>query len=328
MEVEGRLPEHERIAALEDALKELNGLMLDAESLDTRPSPPVGAVVFIVGCARSGTTLLLQWLAASGKFEYPTNLMSRIYGSPRAGLLLQRILVDFDAKAEILPPEARTVPYTSELGKTSGASSPHEYWYWWRRFFLIDELQTLDDRALTPTVRQSFLRELGAFSRYGRPAAMKAMILNWHLPLLASLVPSSIFVHVRRDVASNAASLLDSRRRMYGNTARWYSFKPPQFPLLAVEPPEVQVVSQVLSTQAAVERGLSTVSADRCFTVDHSAFCQAPDDTWNELRWRLRLHDRDIGPYHGPKHFMRTDRPTPNWYETALSAAQRALRAT
>ena len=36
-------------------------------------------VVLVVGGPRSGSTVMMQWLASSGVFAYPSNLLSRFY---------------------------------------------------------------------------------------------------------------------------------------------------------------------------------------------------------------------------------------------------------
>ena len=45
------------------------------------PSPDRRPIILILGCARSESTLLLQLLAESGAFAYPTNFLSRFYAT-------------------------------------------------------------------------------------------------------------------------------------------------------------------------------------------------------------------------------------------------------
>ena len=73
---QGRAPEFQRNEKLEDLLRLITHPLEVAETeilkgrpLERRP------VVLIVGCARAGSTLLLQFLANSGKFGYPSNFL-------------------------------------------------------------------------------------------------------------------------------------------------------------------------------------------------------------------------------------------------------------
>ena len=60
------------------------------------PASPSRPIVFVLGAPRSGTTLLTQWLAASGHFGVPSNLLARFYEAPYIGGLVQRLLTDPD----------------------------------------------------------------------------------------------------------------------------------------------------------------------------------------------------------------------------------------
>jgi len=42
-----------------------------------------------VGALRSGTTLFMQWLANTGVFSYPTNILSQFFGAPVIGAKIQ-----------------------------------------------------------------------------------------------------------------------------------------------------------------------------------------------------------------------------------------------
>ena len=77
MDNKDRRYDFQRNIDLENLLTSLNQILEPAEksviSEYVRPKYPV---VMIVGGGRSGTTLLLQWLANTGFFAYPTNLLS------------------------------------------------------------------------------------------------------------------------------------------------------------------------------------------------------------------------------------------------------------
>ena len=108
---------HRRTKVLEELLDRVNCLFEEAElreiSQMTQPKLPV---LLIVGNPRSGTTLLYQWLAATGLFAYPSNIMSRFYRAPYIGGLLHKIL----EKSNLTATSGSTL-YISEKYFTQGA---------------------------------------------------------------------------------------------------------------------------------------------------------------------------------------------------------------
>lgn len=329
MEQAGRKPLHQRVPELERLLAELNaiveaGVLARTEAWTLRPLRPT---ILVVGCARSGTTLLMQWLAASHRFAYPTNLASRIYASPLVGALLHRALVELDVRGEIVPIDSQRIDYASNLGKTSGAAQPHEYWYWWRRFFAFGETQKVSDEALANVDVARLLHELAQLEGvFGKPVALKAMLLNWNLPFLGRTLPKPIFVNMLREPAANAASLLSARESFYGDPRIWYSFKPPEYAMLARADPDVQVAGQVLANRRAVAAGLADASDFNRLDVEYERFCADPGEVWGRIADRIQaLGGAAPGPYAGPSSFETPRRVASTRWTDALAEAERLL---
>src|SRR5688572_12271830 len=103
MENEKRNELHKRSEEVERILAELNGLLKPVQDqLAPGFSKPSHATVFIMGCARSGTTLAYQLMAKHLDCVYPSNFISRFYYSPYAGALYQKLMYDLDSKGELL----------------------------------------------------------------------------------------------------------------------------------------------------------------------------------------------------------------------------------
>lgn len=233
-------------------------------------------IVYVMGCARSGTTLIYQYLAQSGLFAYPSNFLSRFYYAPYLGAQLQKMLFDCDFRGEITS-EAHAATFASQLGKTQGALAPHEFWYFWRRFFRFGETQQLSDEELNGIDGQACVRELRALqTAFDQPLVLKGMILNWHVPYLAGLDDNSYFVIVERDVAHNAQSLLRARREFSGTENAWYSFKPPGWRDVLSLPAPHQTAWQVLATNAALEQGAAAIRPQRVCRIKYEEFCANP----------------------------------------------------
>lgn len=317
-----------RNTLLEDMLAELSADLLPAEqSLIERYRQINGMshpLVLVMGPLRSGTTLMMQWLAHSGLFAYPTNLLSRFYAAPILGAKIQLLLTDprFNFRNELadLAPPAN---FTSENGKTRGALAPNEFWYFWRRFLADPTRDTWTDDEL----RQSFdsktlLAELrGVLDVFQKPFAAKGMLFNYNIRFLDALFDKVLFIQVERDPVDNVASALEARRRQSGSENIWYSFKIPEYEVLKDLDPITQTAAQVQCINRAVSEGLSEVDAARKMTVRYEDFCRHPAAVYEELTTKLGLTDCS---YRGPAAFQPS-RASTGQDRTTIAAALKDL---
>jgi hypothetical protein len=294
--------------SLEGLLAELNGALGGAESALPLPTEPQLPTVLVVGPPRSGTTLTMQWLAASGAFAYPSNLLSRFYGSPYLGARIQQLLTDprFNYKDELSSLTAHREAFRSELGKTKGPLEPNEFWYFWRRFVPLRDPEPLGDRVVDEVGLRGGLAALEA--AFGLPFATKGILFQYDLPRFAAILPRALFVHTVRDRADNARSLLQARIAYWGDAARWFSVRPPGSERLLDATPEVQVAGQILATHRALETDLGSLPPGRSLVIDHEAFCDDPAPTWAALRERLRPLGAEL-PAAPPAAELRRSRP-------------------
>jgi len=334
MPEQSRRRRHRRNEQLEGLLADLNRDLAGAvERLPAGLGRPQLPSVFVVGCPRSGTTLMYQWLAATGLFTYPTNFVSRFPAAPWIGERIQLLLTDpdYDFHGELAGTEDMTGdPFSSRLGKTTGLLSPHEFWYWWRRFLPERDTHALSPQDLAAVDTGGMLRELAAWEAVRhRPLAMKGLILNWNLPWLADLLPGAVFVHIRRDPFFTMQSLLAARRDFSGDIRRWYSFRPPQYPDLANREPAQQVAGQVLFTEQAVSEGLAGLPAHRVIQVAYEDFCRDPQEVHTRLLASLAAAGYPVTEsYTGPDSFPVSGRIRVSAGEkTALEAAWETLSA-
>jgi hypothetical protein len=92
-----RKKEHQKNEKLEDLLILLNDVLWIAEEKAiSKFEQPQFPVLLVVGCPRSGSTLITQWLSNLGVFSYPSNLLSRFFKAPYIGALIQKMLTDPD----------------------------------------------------------------------------------------------------------------------------------------------------------------------------------------------------------------------------------------
>lgn len=314
---------------LEALLHEVNMLLTPAEEkLCNGFQQPQLPLLFIVGVPRSGTTLLLQWLAATGYFGYITNFNSRFYRAPALGAKIQQMLLDPDYAFQDelkIPDDKAHDAFHSELGKTKGLTAPNEFWYFWRRFFHFNSLQILSKAKLNEVNMSLFAAELAAMENvFNKPLVMKALMLNWHLPLLANHLNQARFIFIKRDPLYNMQSLLMARKKYFGSFDSWYSFKPAEYNFLKNLSPCHQVAGQVYYTNRSVSEGLSVVDDNRKLCLNYEEFCDNPQETWFNIQTLLKPQIKaKTLPYRGPRCFRNTNHIIPEMAvisETMISA--------
>lgn len=311
-ECSDRTEQHQRNQSLEEILQELNSLLSVPErQVEEGLKSPRWPVVFIVGPPRSGTTLLLQWLAQTGIFGYPTNLISRFYAAPYIGAKIQRLLTDpkFDFNDEFQDLR-QSIDFNSTLGKTQGLLAPNEFWYFWRRFIPNEEPRPLRPEEVEEVDESEFASSLAALeAALEKPLAMKGLILQYDLDVLASMLQNQVvFIHTYRHPFYNAQSLLKAREDYYGTRKKWYSVKPKEHEQLKDANPIEQVVGQVHFTSQALSRQLERLPGECRVEWPYESFCKNPSYYFQQLTDRLRKHGFETKrDYQGAEGFESTN---------------------
>jgi len=264
--------------------------------------PSDDPLVLVIGAPRSGTTLMMQWLASSGCFSFPSNVLSRFFGAPTVGALVHRLLCDPALQhGQELSALQESGGHQSDLGKTKGPAAPHEFWYFWRRFLPTVDIEPLGDAASQADL-SGLRHELQTIaSLLGRPFCCKGMMVQYDPPLFAEAVPEARFLYVHRDLDANARSLLRARERFFGDRRTWYSARPPGTNGLLGLTPEEQVRQQVMLTEESITDGLASMSSDRWVATSLEGFLANPQRLWGWLRTMLQTSGNSLpAQYPGP----------------------------
>ncbi len=294
---EKRTESFQRNETLESLLTEINAELWIVEKQLLKSKQPDYPVIFIVGPLRSGSTLMMQWLANSGIFAYPTNLLSRFYQAPIIGAKIQLLIADdrYNFRDE-LKDFSGPVDFSSVNGKTKGALAPNEFWYFWRRFLPFTELDFLPtEQLLQVSDTKTLIAEFsGMMNVFQKPMALKAMILNYNIDFLDQLLEKAIFIYTKRAPLCNIESALEARERQLGSIDEWYSFKIPEYPDLKNLNPYEQVAGQIYYTNKAVEEGLSKVDEHKKITIQYEKFCENPKVFYDELCDKLKMNSFEV----------------------------------
>ncbi len=309
-EIYERKVEFQRNKTLENYLETLQHILWKSEQEILMKTQKEYPFVFIMGAARSGTTLLLQWLAKTKEFSYPTNFLSRFYGAPIIGAMIQNLISKEEYRFRDELRELDNLDFLSTFssnnGKTSGMLQPNEFWYLWRRF-LPEDLWKYTNAQLISNVDIGIMRKefLGIANVFKKPLAMKGMICNYHIEFLNQVFPNSVFIFSKRDIDKNVQSLLRARERQYGTRDHWYSFYIPEYEeLCKISDPEEQVYRQICSINKTIENGLVHIPSERKIYITYEDFCKDPSSYYQMIRSSLQYLGYDINPnYSGEKLF-------------------------
>ena len=296
---------------LESLLKEINEILAPVEEAVLQNySMPRYPVVFVVGNPRCGKTLMLQWLANTGRFCYPTNLLSRFYSAPYVGAKIQQMLTDekYDFNSEILE-FSHEVTFTSDIGKTKGALSPNEFYYFWRRFFPREGVHYWDEESLEKVDTKRFVAELAAIEDvFDKPFVLKGDIANLNISFLSKILDNVLFLYIKRHPFYNVQSVLNTRVRHGGSREVWWSFKPKEYEMLKNLDPIEQVVGQVYYVNEGIEDQLRQIDHSRSLQVSYEDFCDAPEIVFEQIREKLAQQGYWLeGDYAGPARFESTN---------------------
>jgi hypothetical protein len=146
---------------------------------------------------------------------------------------------------------------------------------------------------------------LGALeSAFKKPLAFKGLMFNWNLPFLFQALKNVVFLYIKRQPLHNMQSLLKSRKRFFGRTDEWYSFKPPEYIFLKNLDVYRQIAGQVYFTNKAITEGLRQLDTSHWLDIEYEQFCQTPETIWNGLKTKLKELGCDyLTQYNGPQQF-------------------------
>jgi hypothetical protein len=316
-----RTPEYRKDPEQERHLKNLNALLTPLEEqLISHFDEPQLPIVFIVGVPRSGSTLIAQVLAQTGAFSYITNFVARFWMAPYTGMLIQDALGIRDTKCNH--------SYVSKFGVTEGWTGPHEFGYFWSRWFPFGETHKLGTRELAEIDRSTLQKEVAALeSVCNKPLFFKNMTCGLQIGFLAKLFGRSLFVLCRRHPLYNMQSLLLARESIFGDKHYWCSLRPKEYSELIALSPYEQVAGQVYYILKDIETSSLALSPGRFLQIQYDKLCAQPRNGVDEIIRAARCLGASIDwePEAIPERFESTDcqRVSDEEFQKLCQAAKR-----
>ncbi|MCO5090660.1 sulfotransferase [Bosea sp. (in: a-proteobacteria)] len=260
---------------LEGSLARLNAIVAPVQAaLEADCAEPRIPPVFILGPPRSGTTVVSQLLASTGRFGMATNFVARFWQAPALGLMIQDALG--------LAKDGVESSLSSKRGVTKGWTEPSEFGYFWSRWFDLGQ----PTHALGEAERRRFdavglRRSLAAMEQVaGLPLAMKNN--SWftlNADLLAEAFPGCVLVVCEREPFFVAQSIWLQRLDLFGDASRWWSVRPADHDEIVKLPPLAQVAAQAVSIATGMAASLARAGTARIIRVPYDALARSPRET-------------------------------------------------
>ena len=296
--------QNELLNDLLSQLKELLGpIQREEESKTTHNKWPIG---FIVGCPRSGTTLLLQWMAGLNVFAYPTNFLTRFAYAPYVGALIQKMLFDnaYDYHGDFKDIQSN-INYTSNLGKSKGALATNEFQHYFRNYMSNFDPEYIDEETIKKVDFEGLKKGIGTIEHvFEKPFITKAFMLQYNLLDVYNAIPLSLFIYIKRDPIINMQSILLAREKYYNTSMLWLGPKPREYSCLRNMDVYHQIAGQVYFTNKSIKEELGTIPEQNKMIVEYEKFCIEPEFYYKILKEKYEHYNYLIDKnYNGVKNF-------------------------
>jgi hypothetical protein len=239
-----------------------------------RQGQPAFPPIFIIGPARSGTTLIYQTIAYSLHVSYLSNLMVAFPEAPSLTAKFTSYMNGCNAPRS----------FSSKYGKTSGWRSPAQGYQVWNRWFPKEGEGT----GKIDWSEQQQARLAGTVASIER--SYNAPFINkWPgfsvniLPLLNAL-PESLFIKVQRDPLQNIQSILKGRYELTGKPDVSISRVPKGYSEYADRDYIEQVCAYFLGVERQINQDSKIVGVEKVLTIKYEEFCLNPSARLRDIR--------------------------------------------
>ncbi len=275
---------------LNQLLGELKSLLTPIQQEKQRSfDKPEYPVAFIVGCPRSGTTLIHQWMAYMGVFSYPSNFLTRFAYAPYIGALIQQMLFnpDFDFHGDFEDIHSE-LNFSSDLGKSKGALATNEFQHFFRNYMPNFDPEYLSDEEVNKVDFDGIKKGIASIEAvFDKPFVTKAMMLQYNISQLKKHFPDALFLFVKRYPLLNMQSILKAREKYYGDQNIWWSVKPKEYNQLKTMDLYHQIAGQVFYTNQFIEKELRDIPEKQKITINYKEFCGNPGNTYFAIQQAL-----------------------------------------
>jgi hypothetical protein len=254
--------EHYKKNETQEQILEIMNQTLHKEELEliNKFGKPKLPIIFIIGAQRSGTTVLMQLLSQLFDLSYPNNFIARYWNVPYIGASLYKSLTNNSSE--------NNLDLTSDLGYTKGLEGPHEFSYFWKKWFPWESWEEKNFNKFDYSIIQ---KQLAAWESINNsPLVFKNLIqIDYNIEKLYSLFPNSIFIYLKRDLKFNIQSTYQSRIKLFNDETKWFGVKPSNYLELVKLPVIEQITKQIISINNDIEDQLSNIPNKNVININY-----------------------------------------------------------
>ncbi len=232
--------------------------------------------IFIMGPARSGTTVIYQSIIYSLDVCYFFNIMdSKLF--KYIPEYIAKIAKNYNINADI--------KFTSYYGKTEGFFGPSQGINIWNRWFKIEkELNEIGKCYLSDNDISEMRNTLNFITNLSRvPFVNKWNGHNVHLLTLDEVFPNAVYLRVKRDSVLNAQSVLIGRRELKGDPYRNITRSPRRYNLYKNSNYIEQVCGYIIEMNRELDEVSNKIDKEKIITIEYESFCENPQKTINDI---------------------------------------------
>ncbi len=248
---------------------------------------PKHPVIFIVGAQRSGTTLLMQLLTQHFELSYPNNFIARYWNVPYIGAVL------FKSLSQNL--NQKVIDLNSDLGYTSGLEGPHEFGYFWKKWF---PRESREEKKYEETDYSILQKQLSAWQSIdNKPLIFKNLIqVDYHIEKLYEIFPNSVFIFLKRNLIYNVQSSYLSGVKLFGNENELFGVRPSNYQNIKDLPVFERIVKQITTINADIEDQLKKIPENKVIRINYEELISDSILQLNRISKKIGLESKQIKP--------------------------------
>lgn len=225
--------------------------------------------VFIVGAPRTGSTIFYQTLTNLYDVLYIDNFVCKFHRNIFLGFRLDHLFFKNKPHNNYQADHGNTAPYGLHAPSECG-----QFWYRWlprdRHFIDFDEISDA-------TIRDIRMEITAIINYFDKPIIFGNNNAGLRIRLLSQCFPGAKYIFIDRDPVSVACSLLNARKKFYGDYCKWWSILPANFKDLMHLPPWEQVVCQHYHINKQMLTDLRKFAKNNFFETKYDDICRDID---------------------------------------------------
>lgn len=265
--------------SFEDMLGAINANLsgLEQEAVNAANPSDLPPLVFFCYAPRTGSTMITQYLARTGDFNYISNFIARFWEAPYTALQLEQKLGLRDMKFE--------AGVESSYGATASITDPHEFGFFWNKLLTNPNHHRINANEVDPELKDFFIRQVNAMrSTSDKPFFFKNGIAGYNADIWADWFPEAKFIMISREPLYVAQSLYVARQELYEDTTTWWSLRPENWQEIVSSTSDEfgEIALQLDTITTGIKQRLAPLG-DRVLHVAYEDFCQAPASTFEKI---------------------------------------------